>query len=117
MFLLLRQAAAFSGWPVTLVVLTGAGLLLLGFMTPLIAVVTGLMSLALFFSNYDGIEMVVLTSAIALLGPGAFSIDARMFGRRKVFIPKRANGMSAVTDRPDRSLPTHATDRKPDASV
>jgi hypothetical protein len=31
--------------------------------------------------------MIVLTTAIALLGPGAFSIDARMFGRREILIP------------------------------
>lgn len=100
-----------------LVVLTGAGFLLLGFMTPLVAVLTGLVSLALVFSNDAGIEIVVLTLAIALLGPGAFSIDARRFGRREVFIPKRANEMSVATDRPDPSLPTHATDHKPGAGV
>ena len=101
----------------TLVTLTGAGFLLLGFMTPLVAVLTGLISLALVFSSWAGVEMVILTFAIALLGPGAYSIDARMFGRREVFIPKRANGTSVATDRPDHSLPTHATDHKPGAGV
>jgi uncharacterized membrane protein YphA (DoxX/SURF4 family) len=28
-------------------------------------------------------------AALALLGPGAFSIDARLFGRREIFIPGR----------------------------
>ncbi|HEX2269032.1 MAG TPA: hypothetical protein VHH35_05840 [Pyrinomonadaceae bacterium] len=116
-FILIKQAAAFSGWLMTLVVLTGAGFLLLGTMTPVVAIVTGVSSLALAFSNGAGIEMAVLTFAIALLGPGAYSIDARMFGRRKVFIPKRAIEMSAATDRPDPSLPTHATDHKPGAGV
>jgi len=30
---------------------------------------------------------VVLAIVIALLGPGAFSVDARMFGRREILIP------------------------------
>lgn len=117
MFILIKQAAASSGWVMTLVVLTSAGFLLLGFMTPLVAVLTGIVSLVLVFSNLAGVEMVVLTLAIALLGPGAYSIDARMFGRRKVFIPKRTNEVPVATDRPDHSLPTHATDHKPGAGV
>ena len=101
----------------TIVVLTSAVFLLLGFMTPVIALLTGLLSLALLASKIAGVEMVGLTFAIALLGPGAFSVDARMFGRREVFIPKRVSEMSAATDRQDPSLPTHATDRKPGAGV
>jgi len=31
---------------------------------------------------------VILAAAIALLGPGAFSLDARLFGRREIVIPK-----------------------------
>jgi hypothetical protein len=116
-FTLVRQATASSGWLMMLVLLTGAGLLLLGFMTPVVSVATGLLSLALVFWQTAGIEMVVLNFAIVLLGPGAFSVDARMFGRREVFIPKRSLEMSDVTDRPDPSLPTPATDRKPGAGV
>lgn len=117
MFILVRHALALSGWPTTLAVLTGAGFLLVGFMTPIVAVLIGLISFVLVFTNSAGVELVVLTFAIALLGPGGLSVDARMFGRREVFIPKRASQMSAATDRPDHSLPTHATDRKPDAGV
>jgi hypothetical protein len=116
-FILIKQAAAFSGWLMTLVVLTSAGFLLLGFVTPVVATIIGVISLALVLSKHAGLEMVVLTFAIALLGPGAYSIDARMFGRRKVFIPKRTNEVPVATDRSDHSLPTHATDHKPGADV
>ena len=64
-------------------VLLAAGCLLLGFVTPVVAVLIGLASLAVDFN----LDIVVLSTAIALLGPGAFSIDARMFGRREIFIP------------------------------
>ncbi|HEX3543577.1 MAG TPA: hypothetical protein VHT31_03545 [Candidatus Acidoferrum sp.] len=33
------------------------------------------------------LEMIVMAAAIALLGPGAFSLDARLFGRREILIP------------------------------
>ena len=33
----------------------------------------------------------VMATAVSLLGPGAFSLDARFFGRRKVVIPNAAN--------------------------
>ena len=61
-------------------------------MTPIMAVVIGLYAAALFLfstfhSNQSAFNVIVLTTAIALLGPGAFSIDARMFGRREILIP------------------------------
>ena len=71
-----------SGWVLAVVVVLGAGSLLLGFATPVVAVVIGLVSIAVAFN----LDIVVLSTAIALLGPGAFSIDARMFGRREILI-------------------------------
>jgi len=32
-------------------------------------------------------EMIVMAVALSLLGPGVFSLDARLFGRHEVFIP------------------------------
>ena len=32
-------------------------------------------------------QMIIGTVSIALLGPGAFSLDARLFGRREIIIP------------------------------
>jgi hypothetical protein len=71
-----------AGWIFTVLVVLNAGCLLLGFVTPVAAVITGLASVAVF-----NLDIVVLSTAIALLGPGAFSIDARMFGRREILIP------------------------------
>ena len=33
------------------------------------------------------LEVAVVAAALILLGPGAFSIDARLFGRREITIP------------------------------
>jgi hypothetical protein len=35
------------------------------------------------------IDVIAITTAIAFLGPGAFSLDARLFGRRVIFIPQQ----------------------------
>ena len=69
---------------VTALVLIIASCLLVGFMTPIAAMIIGLGAIALAAShvletNQTLVDVIVLTIAIALLGPGAFSIDARMF--------------------------------------
>ncbi|HEU4714977.1 MAG TPA: hypothetical protein VFS76_25680 [Pyrinomonadaceae bacterium] len=101
-FLLVMQVTKFSGWVMPVVVVASAGFLLTGFMTPIVSIAIGMISLGLAFSNYDAIEIAIIAFAIALLGPGGFSIDARMFGRREVFIPDRVNSAPVVTDHSDR---------------
>ncbi len=75
----------------SLIIVMSAVLLLIGFLTPVAAVVLiGLTSVSLAFeinSLTQSLEIIGLAVAIALIGPGAFSIDARMFGRREILIP------------------------------
>jgi hypothetical protein len=33
------------------------------------------------------LEVIIPAITVALLGPGAFSLDARMFGRREILVP------------------------------
>ena len=72
--------------------------LTLGILTRVCSTLVGLgYALALFMpidvamlSGRDGGAAAVslaAAAALALLGPGAFSIDARLFGRREIFIP------------------------------
>jgi hypothetical protein len=76
-----------SGWVIAALVFLGAGCLALGFVTPVTAILVGLASLTFAFSSLvPSLNIVVLSTVIALLGPGAFSIDARMFGRREILI-------------------------------
>jgi len=82
-----------TGWVVAVLVVASSACLLLGFVTPVAAVLIGLASLGLTLSTVPSIQnldITVLAVVIALLGPGAFSIDARMFGRREILIPKRS---------------------------
>ena len=95
-----ERSAAPLAWVVCLV-LAGAGLaMVIGTFTPissaLVVILNGLQavhSLGLptseFFENKPAIFFVVIMSITAmLLGPGAFSLDARMFGRREIVIPR-----------------------------
>jgi uncharacterized membrane protein YphA (DoxX/SURF4 family) len=68
------------------------GCLLIGFLTPLIAVIVcgGAIISAISPAHLPAESVVgvtILAAAIALLGPGAFSLDARLFGRREIVIP------------------------------
>ena len=49
----------------------------------------GLVLARIFDTDQNALNVIGLTTAIALLGPGAFSIDARMFGRRVIVIRNR----------------------------
>lgn len=73
--------------------------MMLGCLTPLACVLVGLCGAALRLAGapqgvlpIDGVPSLLfassITSAVLLLGPGAFSLDARLFGRRKVIIPQ-----------------------------
>jgi uncharacterized membrane protein YphA (DoxX/SURF4 family) len=77
-------------------------LLVVGFLTPLVAGVVGLSALGIWFSLLPPCTPTLFDSEIVLgfgatilfasiiLGPGAFSVDARLFGRREIFIPPRS---------------------------
>jgi hypothetical protein len=79
----LRAAETLAAWSIVALLFASAACLLLGFVTPVAAVLIGLTSLY----PFQDLEIVVLAIVIVLLGPGAFSIDARMFGRREILIP------------------------------
>ena len=87
----IRAAETVAGWSIVVLLLASAACLLLGFLTPVAAALLGLTALGLAVSttpySIQQLEILVLAVVIALLGPGAFSVDARMFGRREILIP------------------------------
>jgi putative oxidoreductase len=70
-----------------------AALLLAGLWTPVVGVLMALaeVSLALSHPADPGMHVVLaaLAAALAMLGPGAWSVDARRFGRKRIQIPSR----------------------------
>ena len=59
-----------------------AMLLFIGFMTPM----AGALAAVAGFVSASSLYVVCISAAIVLLGPGAFSVDARLFGRREIVI-------------------------------
>ena len=74
----------------------GGLFLLAGLLTPVVGALIAIDQVWIAFSVYasprDGqwihILLAVLTAAVAMLGPGAWSIDARRFGRRRFDIDR-----------------------------
>jgi uncharacterized membrane protein YphA (DoxX/SURF4 family) len=81
-----------------LLALVSGLLLLIGYVTPLAGLVAGLYSLSaslsllpatspISFGKMTAVFATVIAVALVCLGPGAFSVDARLFGRREIIIP------------------------------
>jgi hypothetical protein len=83
---------AASSWVFAVLVLIAA-CLYQGFMTPYCAAISCVVESILFAltgaSNRFQLGMSLLTSvSVALLGPGAYSIDALIFGRKLITLPR-----------------------------
>jgi uncharacterized membrane protein YphA (DoxX/SURF4 family) len=86
-------------WVVGLLAVACGASLLIGLLTPLASVLVGLGSASVALSWFPAaalnlldarsatVFVVIMAVAIFLLGPGAFSLDARLFGRREIIIP------------------------------
>ena len=76
------------------VLATGSGILLLaGLWTPFAGALAAVSELSAAYSlpgdPLTYILLVTLGAAVALLGPGAWSVDARLFGWKRINIPNR----------------------------
>ncbi len=83
----LTQHASIAG--VALILLSLA--LLIGLFTPIVALLAAAFEASLFFAGgFTGIALLLqgqmICIALALLGPGAYSLDARLFGSRVVIL-------------------------------
>ena len=94
------QELRFWSGVICLLAFTSGGLLFMGFLTPVgssLAFLGGIgaafswlpaPSWNIFSGNPLSIDAIFMALAVAFLGPGAFSLDARVFGRRKIIIPR-----------------------------
>ena len=80
--------------------ISGGASLILGFLTPIGGALAGLGAISAilswfppptpnpFYGTLPAIFAAVVAVAVVLLGPGAWSVDARLFGRREIIIPR-----------------------------
>lgn len=70
-----------------------SALLILGLWTPIAGVMMAFFELCLMQFPPNGASMHVVLAALgvalAMIGPGAWSVDARLFGRKRIHIPQR----------------------------
>ena len=109
-FYLTGKSDAMPGaWIAAVIGLAAGGALLIGLLTPVAGVVAGLGALAvatswlpppapnLFDAKLSGVLTGIMIAAVVFLGPGRFSLDARLFGRREIIIPPCTPASSTIT--------------------
>jgi len=86
-----REASASAAVPE----LIGAGLsifILLGLWTPIVGTLVSLIEVWVFLSRgmdvWIPIILATLSATLAMIGPGAWSVDARLFGRKHIEPPE-----------------------------
>jgi len=92
----------------------GATLLILGLWTLVVGTPVALDELwiapSLYSSHADGhwnhVFLAVLTAGVAMLGPGAWSVDARLFGRKRFDLADGARGRKNPTKEGHRLRPS-----------
>lgn len=85
-------------WLVGGMVIAAGTALIVGLLTPMAAGIAALINMALEFTavfknsnplcvRLGMMEAVAVTMALAIMGAGAYSVDAYLFGRREIIIP------------------------------
>jgi putative oxidoreductase len=85
--------------PTAVLQITGVGagiLLLVGLWTPVAGALAAIVKVSIAVSRYFShsgdpwipILQAVLSAVVAMVGPGAWSIDARLFGRKRIDMPE-----------------------------
>ena len=95
-----RGDATAGGGIIGLLAVASGASLLLGLLTPLSGLLVGVIHAGLalswlpasapypFADKFSSLFIAIMAATIILLGPGALSLDARLFGRREIIIPR-----------------------------
>ena len=79
-------------WTIGLLAIAIGLVLLIGFLTPIAGAAATIGYLVIGVSRHccacSALYLAVISAALVLLGPGAVSLDARLFGRREIIIPR-----------------------------
>lgn len=91
-------------WTLVLLALFVGFSFLAGFLTRVFSVLATLAAAAILLwhpvwdhsiASLLSFDLMVMAAALSLLGPGAFSLDARLFGLRKIIIPRSTSSQSS----------------------
>ena len=97
-YLAASSASTFVVWLISALAFVIGASLMLGFLTPLVSITAAFGSMAFastafpkvsnsLLTRLGMIDSVIVAVALAILGAGAFSLDAYLFGRREIIIP------------------------------
>jgi uncharacterized membrane protein YphA (DoxX/SURF4 family) len=101
LYLALGVPSTPASWALALLPIAGGLALIAGFLTPAAGVVAGLATLcvavtwspspvpAFFIDRLPALLVLADAAALTMLGPGAYSLDARLFGRREILVVRR----------------------------
>ena len=99
-WLIESQTSGNGMWAPGLLALVMGISFILGFLTPLAGAISALAGIAISLLHPErsssmtsllGVSPLAMVIAITLLGPGAFSLDAYFFGRRRITVPRVTN--------------------------
>jgi uncharacterized membrane protein YphA (DoxX/SURF4 family) len=90
--LLLTHAVSFSS-AISVALIIGGILLIIGLWTPVAGILVGVFQIVNFVhctNPWVYLQLGIFASALAMVGPGGWSVDARLFGWKRLEVPPRA---------------------------